>query len=195
MASVATDGGAAPDATAYGRYTRVAIWLHWTIAALIVANLAIGLFHDDFPDALRGSSMGFHKTAGIIVLLLSIARLGWRIAHPPPPQDREHKAWERLLAKTTHRAFYVLMIAVPLAGWIFVSAAATPRPLEFFGLFPIPFLPVPRTEGVNAFWHEAHEIMAFGIIGLLALHVAGALKHQLLDRDRELARMGIGEPG
>lgn len=191
MASLATDG----DAAAYGRYTRVAIWLHWTIAALIVVNLVIGLFHDSFPDAFRGSSMGFHKTAGIIVIFLSIARLGWRIAHPPPSQDREHKAWERFLAKATHRAFYVLMIAVPLAGWIFVSAAATRRPLDFFGLFPLPFLPVPRTLGVQGFWHEAHELMAFGIIGLLALHVAGALKHQFVDRDHELARMGVGKAG
>lgn len=193
MASVAIEGAANPGA--YARYTRVAIWLHWTIAALIVANLVIGLFHDSFPAALRGPSMGFHKTAGIIVLFLSLARLGWRLGHKPPPQDREHKAWERLLAKTTHRVFYVLMIAVPLAGWIFVSAAATPRPLDFFGLFPIPFLPVPRTEGVNGFWNEAHEIMAFGIIGLLVLHVAGALKHQFLDRDVELARMGVGRQG
>lgn len=190
MASIPVDRPA--DATSYGRYTRGAIWFHWTIAALIIVNVIIGLFHDSFPDGLRGSSMGYHKTAGIIVIFLSIARLGWRLAHKPPPQDREHKAWERVLAKITHRMFYVLMIGVPLAGWIFVSASTTPRPLNFFGLFPLPFLPVPQSKGVSDFWHEAHEYLAFGMIALLLLHVAGALKHQLIDRDNELARMGVG---
>lgn len=187
MASVAADDGA--EATDYGRYTRGAIWFHWTIAALIVVNVLIGLFNDAMP---RGS-MNYHKAIGITVLFLSLGRLAWRLTHRPPPQSRNHKAWERLLAKTTHRLFYVLMITVPLAGWIFVSAATMPRPLSFFGLFPIPFLPVPRTESVSGFWNEAHELMAFATIGLVVLHVAGALKHQLIDRDGELARMGVGK--
>ena len=190
---MASQAAAVPDALDAGRYTRVAIQLHWVIAALIVVNLVIGLFHDSFPAALRGSSMGFHKAAGITVLLLSFARLGWRLTHRPPLQSRDHKPWERLLAKTTHRLFYVLMIGVPLAGWLFVSAAAVPRPTSFFGLFDVPRLPVPQTPGVMGFWHEAHEVMAFGIIGLLALHVAGALKHQLIDRDNELARILPGQ--
>lgn len=193
MASVAVaaeQGEASRD-----RYTRGAIWFHWVIAALIVVNLIIGLFHDSFPDALRGASMSFHKAAGITVIFLSVARLAWRLNHRPPPQSRTHKTWERWLAKTTHRLFYVLMIGVPVAGWLFVSASSRPTALDAFGL-NLPRLPVPQTDGVSGFWHEAHEIMAFGIIGLLALHIAGALKHQLIDRDNELARIvpGIGRP-
>lgn len=180
---------AAFEANDSGRYTRVAIALHWLIAALIVVNLVIGLFHDSFSPALRGSSMGFHKTAGIVILLLSIARLGWRLTHRPPPLRSHHKRWEAWLAKVTHRLFYMLMIGVPLAGWLFVSAAAVPRPTSFFGLFDFPRLPVPQTPAVSGFFHEAHEILAFGIIGLLVLHIAGALKHQFVDRDNELARM------
>lgn len=183
MASSAATTG--QGASAAGRYTRVAIRLHWVIAALIVANLAIGLLHDALP---RGS-MSIHQAIGISVLFLSIARLGWRLAHRPPPQSRDHKAWERLLAKTTHRLFYVLMIAVPLAGWLLVSASLERRPLNFFGLFDIPYLPVPQSASLGGFWGGAHEVMALGMLGLLLLHVAGALKHQLIDRDNELARM------
>lgn len=172
-------------AIAAGRYTRVAIWLHWTVAALIVTNIVIGLFHDAMP---RGS-INAHKAIGLTVLFLSIVRLGWRLTHRPPPQSRDHKAWERLLAKTTHRLFYVAMIAVPLAGWMLVSAAPERRPLNFFGLFDLPYLPVAQSAASGGFWNGAHEVMAFGMIGLLALHVAGALKHQLIDRDDELARM------
>lgn len=81
------------------------------------------------------------------------------------------------------------MIAVPLAGWLYVSSATKARPLSLFGLFDLPFLPVARSEGASGSWNEAHELLAFATIGLLLLHVAGALKHQLLDRDNELGRM------
>ena len=90
-----------------------------------------------------------------------------------------------MFARATHLAFYVMMIAVPLAGWAMVSAG--PRPLEWFGLFDWPKLPVDRATGEIA--HDAHVILALSTVGLVLLHVAGALKHHFLDRDFVLARM------
>lgn len=187
-------GGAVGDTAA--RYNRGAIWFHWTIAALILTNVVIGLFHDSFPAELRGRSMGLHKSAGFTVLFLSLGRLAWRLTHRPPPFASHLKRWEVLLAHATHRLFYVLMIAVPLAGWLYVSSATEARPLTFFGLFDLPFLPVERSKGAAGLWRDAHELLAFATIGLFLLHVAGALKHQLIDRDNELGRMlpGFG-PG
>lgn len=184
--------GAMPDAMERARYTSGAIWFHWAIAALIIANLAIGLFHESLSQSARGNAMDFHKAAGIVVLLLSVARLGWRLSFPPPRFPGHLKRWEAWLARWTHRTFYLLMIGVPLAGWLFVSASPKSRPFSFFGLFDLPRLPVPRSESVFGLWHEAHELLAFAMLGLVVLHVAGALKHQLLDRDNQLARMGLG---
>lgn len=189
MASIAA-GGRGGDVAA--RYNRVAMTFHWAIAALIVVNVVIGLFGDAFPAELRGSSMGYHKAAGITVLFLSLGRLAWRLMNPPPPFSSHLKRWERWLASATHHLFYVLMIGVPLAGWLYVSAATKPRPLTFFGLFDIPFLPVARTEAGAGLFNEVHEVLAFVTIGLLLLHVAGALKHQFIDRDNELGRMVPG---
>ncbi len=171
------------------RYGKGAIWFHWTIAALIIVNVIIGLFHDSFGDPMRGASMNYHKVAGILVLFLSIGRLAWRIAHRPPPFASHLRRWEAWLAHITHRLFYVLMLAVPLAGWLYVSTSLKVRPISVFGLFDIPFLPVARSEGGADLWSEAHELMACATIGLFLLHGAGALKHHLIDRDDELGRM------
>lgn len=115
------------------RYSRGAIWFHWTIAALILVNVFIGLFHDSFGDGMRGASMNYHKAAGILILFLSIGRLAWRLAHRPPPFASHLRRWEAWLAHITHRLFYFLMIAVPLAGWLYVSTSLRVRPISFSG--------------------------------------------------------------
>jgi cytochrome b561 len=167
------------------RYSRVAIALHWTIAVLIILNLVGGLFHDAMP---RGwGVMPLHKATGITVLLLSAARLVWRLTHQPPVASPDLPAWERGLAKAVHWSFYGLMIIVPLTGWAMVSNAETLRPLQWYGLFGIPYLPVSReTAGVA---HEAHEILGYLFTGLVVLHVAAALRHHLVLRDSVLVRM------
>ena len=175
---------AAPPAN--GRYTRVAVWLHWLIAGLIIAQLIGGKVMTSLPNtaAFKFEAYQMHKSFGLIVLALSLARLAWRLTHRPPAPMAEHAAWERVLARVTHLAFYGLMIGVPLAGWALTSKS--PLPSEFLLLFDIPRLPVFGTaEG----WAQAHEVLAFATGGLLALHVAGALKHHYADRDGTLARM------
>jgi cytochrome b561 len=167
------------------RYDRVAITFHWTIAALILVN--IGLAWKPEALALPFAAMPAHKALGITILFLSLARLGWRLAHRPPPLAPTLSAPGRMLARASHALFYALMIGMPLAGWIMSSGAEVRRPLNWFGLFDIPYLPVSRAAGDVA--HELHETGAFLLAALIALHVAAALRHQFVLRDGTLGRM------
>jgi cytochrome b561 len=177
----------------FERYTGGAIFLHWVIGTLIIVNLAIGLGHDLLPASSRGVVMGAHKALGIAVLFLSIARLAWRLAHRPPALPPAMRKWEIGISHLLHWTFYVLMVFIPLSGWWMSSAGETRRPLNFFGLFDIPYLPVARgAEGLGGFFHEAHEITGLLLIPLLLLHVAAALKHHYIGGEAVLARMVPG---
>jgi cytochrome b561 len=105
------------------RYSAIAIVLHWSIAFAILLNLPLGLWMHEQAEH-GGASEGLfdiyqlHKSIGLTVLALSLVRLAWRLMHPPPPFAEGVAPWERFIAKTTHWAFYVLMIGVPLSGWI-----------------------------------------------------------------------------
>lgn len=178
---MATDGGR----TSRSGYSRVAIALHWTIAILLLGNVVLALMAEGADKALAGSIMGFHKSIGLTVLMLTLIRLAWRLTHGFPRLPDSVPTWNVVLARSTHVAFYVLLITVPLAGWAMASAG--PYPLEWFGLFDWPKLPVSKATG--EFAHEVHEILAFTTIGLVVLHVAGALKHHFMDRNDVLARM------
>lgn len=166
-------------------YSAVAIMLHWMMAVLVVANLAIGLLH----DSLLKGTMGAHKAIGITVLTLAVVRLVWRLTHRPPPLPATVRPWEKGLAHGVHWCFYALIILIPLSGWVFTSASPTPRPISFFGLFPVPFLPIGPDKALSSTVATRHGQLAYLMIALLCLHVAGALKHRFVDRDRTLERM------
>jgi cytochrome b561 len=178
-----------------GRYSRVAIWLHWTIAALMLALFASGplmqaLVADRSTLVLGGIAYALHKSLGLTVLALSLVRLGWRLAHPPPPLPAAMPRWQALAARATHAAFYVVMIGSPLAGWALVSWSEVQVATEWFGLFAVPHLPpAPRLAGEAA--AGLHAALGWLGIGLLALHVTAALWH-LRARDGLAARMGLG---
>lgn len=174
------------------RYSRVAIALHWIIAALIVGNLAGGLLFDVIEDAdkaLYFTVVQLHKSIGLTVLGLSLARLAWRLMNPPPSLPEHMTPAEHLLAKVTHWSFYALMLALPLTGWLMISASPLDFPTLWFGLFEVPRLPIERSADTAGVLHDRHELLAYLTIGVLVLHVAGALKHHYLDRDDVLARM------
>lgn len=170
------------------RYTDVAIALHWIIALALVIQLAIGFGHDLLPREGRGSVMTLHKELGITVLLLSFARLGWRLTHKPPPPSPYLKPWERMLSSTVHAGLYVVMIGAPLAGWAMSSSSEKPRPIPFWGL-EAPRLPLPMDKDVQEVFSGAHEMLGFLALALIALHVAGALKHRFVDGHDVLWRM------
>jgi len=167
------------------RYSRGAIAFHWIIALAVLFNLGVGLFHDSLPSAWR--VMPLHKAMGITILVLSLARLAWRLTHTPPPLPVATPHWVRAAAKTSHWALYALTIILPITGWMMVSNGTPPRPLDWFGLFPIPFLPVSRAA--SGFGHDAHEILGLAMAGLVVLHILAALRHHLLLRDSTLVRM------
>lgn len=167
------------------RYSGVAIAFHWTIALLVIVNLVIGIGHEGIP-ALR-AFMGAHKAIGITVLVLTIGRVAWRLAHRPPPLPGDVAGWQKGVAHATHWALYVLLLLMPLSGWLMVSGPDGRRPLDWFGLFPLPYLPA--SEGLADAGHSAHGLLGWIMLALVVLHVAAALYHHLLLRDRVLVRM------
>ena len=168
------------------RYTRVAIAFHWTIAVLIIVNLALGLLHEQFAQPIRSEMIDLHKPIGILVLLLSIGRLGWRLANPAPPLPAETPAWEKGLAHLVHWTLYAFMIVMPLTGWWFTSAGERKYPISAFGLFQIPYLPVHVGGGAT---HQAHVVLGWAMLVLVLFHIAAALRHQWVKRDVVLDRM------
>ena len=168
-------------------YSRVAIWLHWIIAGLIVVNLLLGLYHEDFSKPVRASMMFWHKSIGLTVLLLTLARLGWRLGHRPPAFDPVMKPWEMRLASLIHWLFYAFLILIPLSGWLVASTGRAPW-TSFYGLFDVPPLPL-RGEEAHELMEEVHELFAKGMIGLIVLHVAGALKHHFEGHRHLIGRM------
>jgi cytochrome b561/polyisoprenoid-binding protein YceI len=180
------------------RYSAVAIALHWTIAALIVLQVVLaGRMEARTPEAFAVTQ--FHKSVGITILLLSLARLGWRVTHQPPPEPPGLAGWERWLASAVHWGFYAVMILMPLTGWIMVSTSRITLPTLLYGTIPWPHLPgLPElAPAAKAVWNEtaktAHHTIIKGAYVLFGLHVAGALKHHFVDRHTPvLPRMAPG---
>lgn len=172
------------------RYSKGAITLHWLMAVMIIGNLAGGFLHDFVPNdaGQRTLVMGLHKSFGLTIIALTLARIGWRLANPPPAFPHYFTSGERLLARAAHAGFYLMMLALPLSGW--VMADRNNRPLSFFGLTDVPKFGVAKPIADAA--HELHEILGWAMLALLALHIAGLIKHMVLDRDNLLVRMGVG---
>ena len=180
------------------RYSTVAIILHWTIAVFVLANLIIGSFMESLLGDTRIAVVRVHESFGLTVFVLAWVRLGWRLTHRPPPMPAVYPAWERFLAHLAHIIFYCLMIGMPIAGWMIISSRYL-RPMIIYGMWslppfePINQLPVgPAKAALHDQLVQLHATGALIFAGLLVLHVAGALKHQFVDRQRQFARMGIG---
>jgi cytochrome b561 len=180
------------------RYTAVAITLHWILAALLVGMVFFGWYMEDLRHGFADGTVpledvqqayNLHKTTGMLVLILSLARLAWRLTHKTPGMPEGMKAWEKLVAKATHAAFYVLMIGMPIMGWISASASELPSFLFNNPDLPLPRLPVPQSEGLHETSGSIHGAGGWPILILFALHALAALKHQFVDRDGLLARM------
>lgn len=167
------------------KYNGVARGLHWIIAIAIISEIVIGLGHDAMKDMLP--AMPIHKAIGISILVLSLFRLLWRVTHPAPPLPAAMAGWQIGLAHGLHWLFYVMMIAVPLTGWIMSSAGQ--YPLQWFGLFDIPKLPVMKDSPLAEAAHEGHELMGKLFIPLILLHVGAALYHHVVLKDDVVRRM------
>jgi cytochrome b561 len=182
---------------AQSRYSAGAIVLHWAIALLLLTNIALAWWFNTLHGEAKIEPVQLHKSIGITVLILSLSRLGWRLAVPPPPLSATLQPWERWLAHTVHALFYVVMLGLPLTGWAFSSASPLIHvfPIVLFHLVPWPAigpltsLPHDQMKQAHAVLLTSHQLLAKLAYALIALHVAGALKHPIFDRDNGLARM------
>jgi len=182
------------SSSAPARYHPVSIALHWLLGAALAGMFAVGLYMVDLPfSPQRLQLFNWHKWAGVLVLTLSFVRLLWRLSHRPPALPVAVEAampgWQRIAHQGTHLGLYGLFFAVPLLGWAYSSAAGFP--VVLLGVLPLPDF-VPVGEDLADVLKLLHRFSAYAMAGLVLLHVAGALKHQFVDRDRLLARMGIG---
>lgn len=172
------------------RYARGAIWLHWIIAALVAVNLAIGLLHDSLLDGVAGA-IPLHQSIGLSVLVLTGARIAWRLTHRPPRLPADLPRFERAAARASHAAFYALLLALPLSGWAMGSAGREARyAMRWFGLFDVPHLPV--AAHTAAIGDSAHTVLGYAMAALVVAHVAAALRHHFVLRNGVLARMVPG---
>ncbi len=180
------------------RYSNATVTFHWITVALVLTQAYLGFtfaLSDEGPA--RDAVFVWHKTLGMIILLLTLARVAYRLKNPPPPFPPELPAWERFAAVWNHRLFYTLLIAMPIVGFIAVSGFASGPTTPIAGGIQVPVIPgVSRDTGELA--GEVHEIAAFLLVALILVHIAAALKHQFVDRWRGSARMppfsSIGEP-
>lgn len=179
-------------------YSNVARCLHWLIGLAIVFMIGLGFVMGDMPRAnpMKFQLYQLHKSIGICILLLSLFRLCWRMTHKPPALPADMKKWEKILAHAVSHSFYLFMIGVPLLGWAVVSASPLNIPTLLFGVVPWPHLPffdgLENRHDVAESLGDIHGTLAYAMLGLLALHVVGALKHHFIVRDDVLVNMAPG---
>jgi cytochrome b561 len=171
------------------RWSELIILLHWAGAAIIVALGAMGwaMVHGGLDAASTFDLYQWHKSLGFAALALTFARFGARFAGSSPPAPVS-PSWERRLAALTQGSLYALTICVIVSGWLVVSTSPLPVPTRFFDLFVIPNIARPDPS-LFAAVALAHKLVAWGIAALIALHIAGALKHHFMNRDDVLRRM------
>lgn len=169
------------------KYSKTAIVLHWTIAVLVIYNIIVALFTEGLSKPVHEFMMGLHLSFGIVILALAVIRVGWRLTHKPPTKPADLATWEVWLAKIVHFLFYALIILLPLSGWVWMSAEG--YPINMFGLFDMPSLPVEKSKALAHIMHERHEFLGYSMLVLVLLHIAGALKHQYPDKMPFIQRM------
>ena len=195
---------------ASSRYTKTAVVLHWLIAIFLVVMFVLGWYMADLPkdapkqtvfdildlgvytwqvvDEITPRSFYFnlHKSLGITIFALIIIRILWRITHKPPAPLATYKSIERKISAATHHSLYLFMSAIPLTG--LVMGLYSKYGVKWFGLS---FLPGLDNNSIREVFEKAHELVGIVLLALVALHVVGALKHKLIDKDDTLKRISL----
>lgn len=172
------------------RYTATAIWLHWLMAVLLLGQIVFGFLLDDLAPRstpARAGMVNLHKSFGIALGLLLVARLAWRLAHRPPPSTPALRPGEWRAARWTHAAMYFCMAAIPLCGYI--ASNFSRYGVTFFGMAWPPW--GPARPQVYALFNGAHDVLSYVLCALIAGHVLAALKHAWIDRDGLFSRIWI----
>ena len=169
-------------------YGSVSKFIHWFIFFIVIAMLILGFIMDDFHNTvIKGLAYNTHKLIGMLVLIIMIIRLLWKLSNPNPELKNYIKPWEYQIQQGVMALLYILLIALPLTGWIMSTAAQ--KYVNFFGLFNIPFPGIPLNRPLAKSLGLAHELIAYWLIALISLHFLAALKHQFINKDNILRRM------
>lgn len=193
MSAIVENRQAAARAGAPAHYTWQAMALHWLLAVLIIGMLWLGFSLEDIPrnTPARGFYVNLHKSFGVLVLLLVLVRLAWRATHKPPPLPAGLPGWQARAAAWSHRLLYLCMLLQPLSGYL--ASSFGKYGVKFFGI------PLPQwaweSKPVQTFFGTIHGVVAVTLLVLVALHVAAALKHLLVNRDQVFQRMWPGRSG
>lgn len=165
----------------------VAQFFHWTVALGVIGLAVVGLLMQELPASpTKIKIYALHKSIGMTVLALVVLRLVWRLFDRRPAYPPAMPGWQRLLASLTHGGLYLLMLAMPISGWLYNSASNFA--LRWFNLFSIPPLTGPDPQ-LKALAHDLHGYGFYLLALLFAAHLGAALKHHYLDRDDTLRRM------
>lgn len=170
------------------RYGAVHKTLHWVIAIAVIMMLVMGWVMGDIPNGPdKFWVYSLHKSLGITILALMVMRVVWKLVNWDLPKALPtHATWEKRLASFVHWLFYGLLFVQPLSGWMLTGAANST--INWFGFFSVPNIVAPDQDLRRAM-SELHDIIPLALTGIIFLHVAGAMKHAVIDRDRTLRRM------
>ena len=166
------------------RYDRGQIIFHWLIAAIILFMIGLGLYMVNLPkqselppgqESVRAFYFLLHKSMGITVAILIVLRVVWRLTHKAPPLPDLVPEWQQKLSKAVHGALYLLMVALPVSGYM--QSMYSSYPTKFWGIV-LPRL-AEANKGMRENFSEIHEFLAFALIAVLVLHLAAAVKHKL----------------
>ena len=171
-------------------YGAVAILLHWILAVLLCALVAMGLYMVSLPDAgfdrRKITLILYHKELGLAAFALAAIRVAWRVANVLPALVEQLPFWQKFAARFVHLGFYGLMLALPITGWVMSSAAAIP--VSLFGLFNLPDLVAP-SEPLFKLLVGAHQWLGYALLLCICVHAGAALWHHFVSRDDTLKKM------
>jgi cytochrome b561 len=170
------------DRLHYGTPAKV---MHWLVVALLAVQFPIGWFMPDVHGGPPGSAMTLHISVGITLLALIVVRLIWRITHPVAPES-SLPLWQRVSSEAVHWLLYAAVLATTLSGWLFASFRGWS--VSYFYLVPLPMLATKNAAGIKQIdgWHQIAE---WALLVLICIHVAAALAHVFVYRDRVMQRM------
>ncbi len=168
-------------------YSKGFKYLHWLVAILVLGMLSLGFFLSDLPGAYKLSAYMMHKSIGLTILTLMLLRVIWVLLQGKPKLPETLPLWERVLARGVQHALYVFLILMALSGWL--MATASNRIPVYFGWFRVPFPGLSPSDTLARFMNQTHGVIAWVLLALVSLHIAGALKHALIQKDDLLKRM------
>lgn len=165
------------------RYNFFARLLHWLVAALVIGQIILGYAADLADGTFAKMLLDRHVWVGLLILALTVLRFLWRLAHPPPTLPVTTLDWQRSAATVLHRLFYAILLLLPASGYVLWAWIG--RPLDWFGIVPIPIL---FTGGDDETWRSiagyTHIFAGYALIAMIAGHIGAALWHEFVLRDR-----------